>query len=201
MKILLWLVTLVGAAFLHAEVPSAVALRNARIVTVAGPIIAKGTVLIRDGLIAGVGDNVAVPADAWVIDGQGLTVYPGLIDALGIWGLAASAPAAPSASNSGSAGRRSSFTAVEPVVHGPEERPGTHSWVRAADLVSADDARVVSDRSAGFTSAVVFPTSGIFGGQGAAINLSGEKRRMVVATPVGQFVSLSTGAAARIRSR
>ncbi len=44
-------------------------------------MIERGTVIIRNGLIAAVGANVAAPADARVIDGTGLTIYPGLIDA------------------------------------------------------------------------------------------------------------------------
>ena len=35
-----------------------------------------------------------VPADAWVIEGEGLTVYPGLIDALSTVGMPGAAPAA-----------------------------------------------------------------------------------------------------------
>ena len=56
------------------------AITNARIVTVSGPTIDRGTVVIRNGLIAAVGANVSAPSDARVIDGTGLTVYPGLID-------------------------------------------------------------------------------------------------------------------------
>src|SRR5687768_17773736 len=57
------------------------AITNARVVTVSGPVIERGTVVIRDGLIAAVGANVSAPPDARTIDGTGLTVYPGLIDA------------------------------------------------------------------------------------------------------------------------
>src|SRR5918995_4057268 len=56
------------------------AITNARIVTVSGPVIERGTVVIRNGLIAAAGANVNAPPDARVIDGGGLTVYPGLID-------------------------------------------------------------------------------------------------------------------------
>jgi imidazolonepropionase-like amidohydrolase len=197
MKILLS-IALFSAALLDASAPSAIALRNARIVTISGPVIAKGTVVVRDGLITDVGANASVPAEAWVIDAQGLTVYPGLIDALSTWGIpAAPAPGtastrAPATAAAPGGGRRGAMAAAEPVVHGPEERPATNSWVRAADLVSPEDARIVSARNAGFTSAVTFPTSGIFGGQGALINLSAEKRNMVVATPAGQYLSLTT---------
>ena len=56
------------------------AITNARIVSVSGPIVERGTVVIRNGLIAAAGANVSAPPDARVIDGTGLTVYPGLID-------------------------------------------------------------------------------------------------------------------------
>ncbi|HKG80544.1 MAG TPA: hypothetical protein VKA78_14015, partial [Pyrinomonadaceae bacterium] len=54
------------------------AIRNARIVTVSGPDIENGTVVIRDGKIEAVGTNVSVPAGAQTIDGHGLFVYPGM---------------------------------------------------------------------------------------------------------------------------
>src|SRR5262249_43695848 len=56
------------------------AITNAKIVTVAGATIDKGTVVLRDGVIEDVGASVTAPADAVIIDGNGLTVYPGLID-------------------------------------------------------------------------------------------------------------------------
>src|ERR1035441_4468494 len=80
MKKLLLLALFWCCAYAVAEVPSTVAIRNAKIVTVSGAVIAKGTVIVRNGLIEAVGENVAVPADAWVVDGEGMTVYPGLID-------------------------------------------------------------------------------------------------------------------------
>jgi len=84
MKILL---LLVAALSLGAETPSAIALRNARIVTVSGPDIENGTVVIRDGKIEAVGTSVNVPAGAQTIDGHGLSVYPGMIDAGTVLGL------------------------------------------------------------------------------------------------------------------
>src|SRR5512138_528943 len=56
------------------------AITNARIVPASGPAIERGTVVIRNGLIAAVGANAVAPSDARVIDGTGLIVYPGLID-------------------------------------------------------------------------------------------------------------------------
>src|SRR5947209_1611327 len=94
MKTLLTVIAVASAVTcLRADAPSAIALHNARIVTVSGPVIAKGTVLIRDGLITGVGENLTPPPGAWVIEAQGMTVYPGLIDALSTWGIPPPAPA------------------------------------------------------------------------------------------------------------
>ena len=57
------------------------AITNARIVTVSGPVIAKGTVVIRGNRIEAVGANVTVPSGAKVVDAAGANVYPGFVDA------------------------------------------------------------------------------------------------------------------------
>ena len=56
-------------------------IRNARIVTVSGPDIENGSIVIRDGKIEAVGATVNAPAGALAINGVGLSVYPGMIDA------------------------------------------------------------------------------------------------------------------------
>ncbi|MBA2340876.1 MAG: amidohydrolase, partial [Pyrinomonadaceae bacterium] len=55
------------------------AITNARIVTMAGAPIERGTIVIRNGLIEAVGANLSAPSDARAIDGTGLTIYPGII--------------------------------------------------------------------------------------------------------------------------
>jgi hypothetical protein len=180
--------------------PPPLAIRNARVVTVSGPILKKATVVVKDGLIAAVGENIDVPKDAWVIEGEGLTVYPGLIDALSNWGIPeAAAPAAAPAGGRTSATPRATPPATPdpnapPPARGPEDRPSNTSWQRAADLVKPADRRLEAARSAGFTTAVTFPMTGIFAGQGAVINLAGEKApQMVVASPVGQYLAFPAG--------
>src|SRR5687767_276580 len=64
----------------RADAPHIYAVKGARIVTAAGAPIASGTVVIRNGLIESVGNDVTAPAGAVVIEGSGLVVYPGLID-------------------------------------------------------------------------------------------------------------------------
>src|SRR6266571_7203245 len=67
--------------------PNVYAITNAKIITVAGLSIDRGTVVVRNGVITAVGASVPVPGDARIIDGNGLTVYPGLIDANSSLGL------------------------------------------------------------------------------------------------------------------
>ena len=61
-----------------------IAIRGARILTMEGPTIQEGTLLIRDGKIAAVGANVRIPSGAQVIEAEGLTAMPGIIDAEGV---------------------------------------------------------------------------------------------------------------------
>ena len=76
-----------GDSAIRAEVPSAMAITNARVVTVSGPILPRASIVMRNGLIESVSENGTIPADAWIIDGEGLTVYPGLIDGLSTIGI------------------------------------------------------------------------------------------------------------------
>src|SRR5213595_360633 len=64
------------------------AIVGTRVVTVSGATIENGTVVIQNGKIAAVGANVSIPAGAEKIDGKGLSVYPGMIDAGTNMGLA-----------------------------------------------------------------------------------------------------------------
>ncbi len=57
-----------------------VAITNGTILTVSHGTIARGTIVIREGKIAAVGADVAVPAGAQVIDAAGKYVMPGIID-------------------------------------------------------------------------------------------------------------------------
>ena len=168
-------------AVVWAEVPSGMAIRNARVVTVSGAVLPKATVLIRDGLIEAVGADLAVPGDAWLIEGEGLTVYPGLVDALSTLGQVTPVVGGPP-------------TAPGPLARGPEDRPRTFSWERVADKLRANDPRVETARGLGFTSVATFPASGIFAGQGAVMNLADARpSRIVVQSTAGQYVTLSAG--------
>jgi imidazolonepropionase-like amidohydrolase len=150
--------------------PRYFAVKNARIVPVSGPVIENGTVVIAKGLIQSVGADVAVPPEAWVINGKGLTVYPGLIDAGTNLGL----PQDDDAAKKRAAG---------PAASGPEDRPATTPWRVAADELKTDDKRIESWRNAGFTTALTVPEGGIFPGQATVIDLAGDRPGDYVVRP------------------
>jgi imidazolonepropionase-like amidohydrolase len=58
----------------------ATVIRNATILTAAGPAIERGSILLQHGKVAAVGQTVNAPADALVIDATGKWVTPGVID-------------------------------------------------------------------------------------------------------------------------
>lgn len=57
------------------------AIINANLVTVTGPIVENGTLIIENGKIKAVGKNLAVPAQAEVLDAKGKYVMPGIVEA------------------------------------------------------------------------------------------------------------------------
>jgi imidazolonepropionase-like amidohydrolase len=186
----------VGA--LYGATPTVIAIHNARVIPVSGPALARGTVILRNGLIEAVGADIPVPADAWVIEGDGLTVYPGLIDALSTFGIPDAAPVTTGGGGRGGGGGQQAIAPTTPAAttlpaRGPEDRPSTTSWLKAADLVKSTDRRLDSARAEGFTTAVTFPPRGIFAGQGAVVDLAGETSGdMVVADSAGQLVTFAT---------
>jgi imidazolonepropionase-like amidohydrolase len=64
----------------RAHPDSDVLLRNATVLTAAGPELTGASVLIRGGKIAAVGRDVAAPAGVRVIDATGKFITPGIID-------------------------------------------------------------------------------------------------------------------------
>jgi imidazolonepropionase-like amidohydrolase len=58
----------------------AIFLKGATIHTMAGKDIDNGSILVRDGKIVGVGQNLTAPKGVKVIEGKGMQVYPGMID-------------------------------------------------------------------------------------------------------------------------
>jgi len=182
--------SLVVPFVLRADTPDIYAIRGARIVTAAGAPIEGGTVVIRRGIIDDVGASITVPSDAMVIDGSGLTVYPGLID-LGNT-RAADQPAAAAPQNLRTSAELERWKRTQIL------RP----QARAADVVKVDDAELTNLASAGITSVLAVPAGEVISGQSALVNVvapadqpqignivEGRRGLIVVKSPVALHVS------------
>ena len=162
--------------------PQYFVIRGAKVVPVSGPPVENASIVISRGLITAVGRDVAVPPEAWVIEGQGLTVYPGLFDSFTDVGI----PAPPGTAEGSPRGAQES-------ARGPEDRPYSTPWRSAADEVSLSDKRIETWRSAGFTTVVSAPKGGILPGQAAVLDLTGERAGdLVVKSPVAIPVVFQT---------
>ncbi|MDB4888376.1 MAG: hypothetical protein JWL61_231 [Gemmatimonadetes bacterium] len=173
------------------NVPSTYAITNAKLVPVSAPVIPKGTIVIRDGLIVALGANVTAPADARIIDGTGLTVYPGLFDSFGTIGLPVARPA-----TGGGAGAAAAVATPTRGGNGSsfDQPRGVEPELSAAEQIKLDDEALDGPRSAGITTALTAPSTGVFQGQAALINLGGANASAMIVRPnVAQQIGFSTG--------
>ncbi len=128
------------------------AITNARIVPVSKPVIEKGTIVIRDGVIEAVGAALTVPAGAKVIDAAGADVYPGWINAKTTIGLAEPGP-------------RGYEDTTEMLDYNPQ--------MRTVVAYHNDSEAIPVARANGVTTVAVFPNGGMLGGQVPVMNLDG----------------------------
>lgn len=157
------------------------AITNARIVTVSGAPIERGTIVVRNGLIESVGASAKIPADARTIDGSGLTIYPGIFDAYTNLGLAAptTAPTAP--------------TASAPAPTGSNYPGGLQPELKTVRQLQINNTQFEAQRNAGITTALAVGRDGIFNGQSVLINLAGDTvSEMIVREPVAEHVTFRT---------
>lgn len=146
------------------------AVRNATIYPVTSAPITNGTIVISKGVITAVGTNVAVPPDATVIDGTGLSVYPGLIDS----------------------GTRVGLVEVDAVPGTVDTSELGEINPNAAAIIAVNPHSNVVDvtRVNGVTTVIAQPTGGILSGQDALINLAGwTPREMAVKAPVAMHLN------------
>lgn len=89
MKVLHSVFAIAGALALAASAIAGetFAIINGRVLVGDGTVMEKGTVVVREGRIAAVGPDAAIPEGATVVDAGGLWVTPGLIDAYSSIGL------------------------------------------------------------------------------------------------------------------
>jgi imidazolonepropionase-like amidohydrolase len=185
---------LIVAAWAVPATRSVYAIKDAKIYPVSGPVIARGTVVIRNGLIDAVGENVSIPPEATIIDGMGLTVYPGLIDSFSDAGLPAALaePTAPAGQRGG--GQRGAAP-QQPQQRAPQNTHealfqtalGLNAQRLLADQVRPDGKNIDAYRNLGITSALTVLRDGLLTGQSVLIDTGSEN--IVVKSPVALHIN------------
>lgn len=130
------------------------AIRGATIHTLAGEPIQNGIVVIQNGKIAAVGANVAVPGGAQVINGNGLHVYPGMMDGVSQLGLTEVGQGAPGTVDVNELGDFNPHLMAATAVHPASEH-------------------IPVARANGVTHTLSVPGGGVISGQGVLMHLSG----------------------------
>ena len=122
--------------------------RDARIEFADGKVIEKGSVWIKGDRIGAVGDVAGAPKEAEVINGTGLTVYPGFADAYSTRGL--KLPDAPAAATP------PSNTTTAPPTMWDKNRKGIRAQIKSAECLNLSS--LLSDtRANGLTEAFLCP--------------------------------------------
>lgn len=193
-KLVLYAFAAIGMLFGGSVLGQSYAVTNARIVTVSGATIERGTVVVRDGLIEAVGANAKVPADAQVFDVNGSTVYPGFIDSLSNLGLAPRPTPAPGQGGPGGGGQAAAAAAAAAAQPSNSNYPsGLRPEYTTLEDIRAGEAQFEATRNAGFTTVLSTGRTGIFTGQSALINLAGDNVSvMTIKSPVAMHVAFVT---------
>jgi len=168
------LLSVMAAAALAADAPRPIAIRGARIVTVSGPVIEKGTIVLSGGKIVAVGENAAIPGVAEVIDGTGKTVYPGLINGLTTLGLTeiGSVPGSVDTTETG------------------DINPQARAWL----AVQPHSDLIPIARANGVTVVLTAPQGGLVSGQSALLRLAGTTpEALTVKQPAAMHMVYPTG--------
>ena len=140
------------------------AIRNVTIVPVTGPRIEHGTVVIRNGKIQAAGADAAPQPGDSVLDGSGLFVYPGMIDA----------------------GTRLGLSEIGAVPGGEDQQELGDFNPQDAALIAVNphSEPIPVTRSNGVTTALTSPRGGLVSGQAALLDLLGwTPQEMAVRAP------------------
>ena len=160
-------------AFLLAQT---IAITGGTVYPVSGPKIENATVLIRDGKIAAVGANVAVPAGATRIDASGKWVTPGLIDGAGQMGLR-------------------EISAVQNTNEATLRGNEVAASFNVLEGLNPASTLIAVNRMEGITTTLAVPNGSLIWGQAVMIDLDGATiEAMQVKSPAAMVADLSEGA-------
>lgn len=169
----------------------AVAIRGAKIVVKPGDVIEQGNIVIRDGVITDVGAGVEIPFDAEIIEGAGLTAYPGLIDASSPVGI----PKDLEKSRISGSGDdiKIDITRGAPAAMREVNRNGIFPDYAVARQFKLDAGQAKSWREAGFTLVHAAPVDALLSGTSALVLLIDDEDSARRDTVVDADVAMMAG--------
>jgi imidazolonepropionase-like amidohydrolase len=165
--------------------PTVFAIRGARIIPEPGKVLENATVVVREGTIEAVGAEAKVPPDALVIEGKGLTVYAGFIDALSTWGF-------DQAQRRSAIGMPASedFASEALATTQSDNRKGMTPEFVVSMALTNDTDKADAWRKLGFTAHLIAPEGGFIVGQSALVSLSGApSREAILRSPVAMHAA------------
>lgn len=117
------------------------------------PMISEGTLLIEDGKITGIGNDLEIPEGSQVIDCSGMHIAPGFVDA----------------------GTQLGLVEIGKVreTHDYSEGGQYQPDLRAGVGLNVDSELIPVARSGGITTIMIRPTGGVIAGQSSIAQLSG----------------------------
>ena len=187
LALLLALTSLLPLA-LHAQdvrilhpVSRAYAITKVTVIQAPGRKLDNATVLIRDGVIAAVGQSLAIPPDATIVKGDSLYVYAGFID--GLSRVAVNKPKE----------ETNKEKQKDPGNPAPEVA-GVTPYVDVRGLLNPYEKSIEEWRALGFTVGQVVPYGGMLPGRAALVYYNGEATDKMVVNPVSGLYSELTPA-------
>lgn len=133
------------------------AITNATIYTDPDASGEKSTLLIKNGILTGIGPNLVIPAEAYRIEADSLFVYPGFIAAASRIGV--SKPEEPE--------KPADFISSNP----PDELAGITPWRSVVDHYDGNSSAINDLRNNGFTLVHALPEGGMISGKGSLMLL------------------------------
>jgi imidazolonepropionase-like amidohydrolase len=153
------------------------AFTNASIVKDAQTTLQNATMVVRQGKIVAVGNNIAIPKDAVVIDCSGKFIYPAFIDIYSDYGILGSERAQ-------TPGGAAAFFRTQQIASNTKGAFGWNQAIKpeteAYKIFSADDAKAKALRDIGFGSVLTHQKDGIARGTGAFVTLANQPDNFVL---------------------
>jgi imidazolonepropionase-like amidohydrolase len=153
-----------------------IAITGGTLYPVSGPKVENGTILLRDGMIAAVGADVAIPAGATRVDAAGRWITPGLIHLRTTLGL------------------KLLETGGEEETQEDLREGEIKASFSVAEGLDPASMTIPVARMEGITSAAAVPSVGLIPGQAALIDLAGTSvDEMLIKAPAAMIADLSQG--------